>query len=359
MGPSRSVSTPIPVSVLGATGIVGQRFVARLVQHPGFELVELAASPRSAGRSYREACAWQLAGPAHAGLGERMLVACEPERITGRVVFSALSSEQALDLEPALAARGALVFSNAAAHREAADVPLVVPEVNPEHLDLLHAQRQLRGWPGGIVCNPNCTTAVLCMLLAPLEGAFGIEAVTMTSLQAASGAGRPGVPSLDLLGNVLPYIAGEEEKVAAETKKLLGRLEDGAIRPAALKVAATCMRVPVVDGHTESIGLRLAGSPGIEQVRAALAGWCPAPQQLGLHSAPSRPLIVHDDPARPQPRLDVEFEGGMPVHVGRIRPCEVLGLRMTILGHNVERGAAGGSVLNAELAVARGWLDAR
>jgi len=346
----------IPVSVLGATGVVGQRFVARLARHPWFEIAELAASDRSAGKAFCESCAWRLAGEPYAGLGQRALVDADPAAVRARVVFSALDAAPARELEPAFARAGAVVFSNASAFRMEPDVPLLVAEVNPDHLGLLAEQRRQRGWTGAILCNPNCTTTVLVMALAPLHEAFGVEAVLMTSLQAASGAGWPGVPSLDLLGNVIPHIRGEEQKVAVETGKLLGRLEGNAIRCAPAAVSATCTRVAVLDGHTEAVCVRLRGDPAPEAVRQVLASWRPEPQQRGLPSAPEPALLLHASDDRPQPRLDAERGTGMAVHVGRVRRCELLGTKFVLLGHNVERGAAGGSVLNAELAHARGLL---
>ena len=346
---------PIPVSVLGATGVVGQRFVARLAAHPSFRIEHLAASDRNRGKPYARACAWRVTGGGadHAGLGGRELRGCTPDEAFAPVVFSALDSRAAAEIEGVFAAAGALVFSNAGAHRMDPDVPLVVPEVNPDHLDLLETQRAGRGWTGGIVCNPNCTTAILATALAPLHATFGVEQVSMTSMQALSGAGHPGVASLDALGNVLPHIPEEEEKVAEEAGKLLGLLEGGAIAPAALTVSAACHRVPVIDGHMEAVSVKLAGDPSPEVVREAFEAWRPLPQELGLPSAPAAPIVVHQGASRPQPRLDVDHDGGMSVHVGRIRPCPILGTRFVVLGHNLERGAAGGSVLNAELARAR------
>jgi aspartate-semialdehyde dehydrogenase len=344
----------IPVSVLGATGVVGQRFVARLANHPWFELAGLAASERSAGKRYADACAWRLAGEPYAGVGDRVLSEADPAALATPLVFSALDTDVARELEPAFAARGALVFSNASAFRMERDVPLLVPEVNPDHLGLVAAQRHARGWQGAILCNPNCTATVLVMALAPLHRAFGVEAVLMASMQAASGAGWPGVPSLDLLGNVIPFVRTEEEKVEAETCKMLGELAGAEVRPAPCQVSALCNRVAVLDGHTEAVSVRLGGNPRPEDVREVLESWRPEPQQRGLPSAPARPLVLHSAPDRPQPRLDAEREGGMPVHIGRVRPCSVLGIKLTLLGNNTERGAAGGSVLNAELARARG-----
>ena len=352
------MSQRIPVAVLGATGVVGQRFLARLARHPRFEVAALAASERSAGKRYGEACAWRLAGEPYAGLAERVLVDCDPSAVDAPLVFSALDAGPARELEPRFAAAGAQVFSNASAFRMAEDVPLLVPEVNPEHLGLLETQRRERGWSGAILCNPNCTTTVMVMALAPLHAAFGVETVMMSSLQAASGAGWPGVSSLDLLGNVVPFIRGEEEKVEDETGKLLGRLVGGRIERASARVSASCQRVPVIDGHSEAISVRLRGDPSPEDVAEVLRAWRPEPQQLGLPSAPQAPILVHTAEDRPQPRLDAEFDGGMPVHVGRIRRCGVLGIKFLALGHNVERGAAGGSILNAELAHARGLVGA-
>jgi len=349
----------IPVSVLGATGVVGQRFVRRLARHPWFEILHLAASERSAGKRLREACEWRLRGEPHAGLGERLLVEAGPETALAPVVFSALDTQAARELEPAFAAAGAWVFSNAAAFRMEKDVPLLIPEVNPEHLSLIDRQRRERAWSGAIVCNPNCTAAVMVTALAPLEAAFGIEAVFLSSMQAASGAGYPGVPSLDLMGNVIPFIRDEEEKVAQETRKMFGRLDGEEVTLSAMRVSAACHRVPVADGHTEAISVKLRAPATTEEVRAALAGWAArSSTSSGLPRLPSAPgtvILLHEAENRPQARLDLD-EDGMTVHVGRVRPCEVLDFKLTVLGHNAERGAAGASVLNAELARATGRL---
>ena len=348
----------IPVTVLGATGVVGQRFVQRLARHPQFQIQHLAASERSSGKTYAEACAWRIEGEPYGGLGSQVLVPGAPDTAFSPVVFSALDSGPAAELEPRFAQAGALVFSNASAFRMEADVPLLVPEVNPEHLGLLTLQRERRGWSGGILCNPNCTATVLVMALAPLQAAFGIEAVMMTSMQAVSGAGYPGVPSLDILGNVVPFIRNEEEKVEEETPKLLGAFEPAGIRLADLTISALCHRVPVVEGHTEAVSVKLRGNPSVEQVREAMAAWKPLPQRLGLPTAPEVPIRLHAAEDRPQVRRDVEQDGGMSVHVGRIRTCPLLGIKFSLLGHNTHRGAAGGSLLNAELAVAMGVLSA-
>jgi aspartate-semialdehyde dehydrogenase len=275
------------------------------------------------------------------------------------VVFSALDSGPAREIEPLFARAGALVFSNASAFRMAPDVPLIIPEVNPEHLELVGGQRGARAWEGAILCNPNCTTTVLTLALAPLHEAFGVEAVCATSMQALSGAGYPGVSGLDALGNVLPHIPGEEEKLESETQKLLGRMVSERIEPAGLHVSAHCNRVAVGDGHTMSVSVRLSGEPSPGSVREVLEGWRPPATQGDLHSAPPVPLRVHCAADRPQVALDVERDRGMSVHVGRIRACPVLGVKFTCLGHNTERGAAGGSILVAELVRSRGLLSQR
>ncbi len=350
------MTTKIPVTVLGATGVVGQRFVRRLANHPLFRIEHLAASERSAGKRYREACAWRLEGEPYGGLGDQIMAEGTPAFALSPVVFSALDTAPAMDLEPAFARGGAMVFSNAAAFRMSPDVPLLVPEVNPEHLGLLDIQRHHHGWTGGIVTNANCTATVLVMALAPLQAAFGIEAVLMTSMQAISGAGYPGVASLDILGNVIPFIRNEEPKVEEETPKMLGRFNGKTVDLAPLLVSALCHRVPVIEGHTEAVSVKLRGNPTLEDVRDAWLAWRPEPQRLGLFSAPAVPVHVHTLEDRPQVRRDVERDEGMSVHVGRIRTCPILGVKFALLGHNTERGAAGGSILNAELAHAKGYI---
>jgi aspartate-semialdehyde dehydrogenase len=347
------MASRIPVTVLGATGVVGQRFVRRLAAHPWFEVRHLAASERSAGKRYRDACAWRLGGDPYAGMGDVTLVSSDPDAAPDRVAFSALDADAARTIEPLFAARGAWVFTNASAFRMEPDVPLLVPEVNPGHLALVDAQRRARKWSGAIVANPNCTATVLVCALAPLHAAFGVESVLMASMQAVSGAGYPGVASLDALGNVIPFIRSEEAKVGEEVPKLLGAFESGRIEAARMAVSALCHRVPVLEGHTEAVSVRLGGSPGPAAVREAFASFRGEPQRLGLPSAPPVPIRLHEAEDRPQPRLDVEEDGGMSVHVGRIRDCAVLGIKFALLGHNTERGAAGASVLNAELARAR------
>ncbi|MEZ5980667.1 MAG: aspartate-semialdehyde dehydrogenase, partial [Planctomycetota bacterium] len=276
----------IPVTVLGATGVVGQRFVRRLANHPWFRVDHLAASERSAGQRYGEACAWRLGGEPHGGLADLEVRACDPSAAPAPIVFSALDSGPAKEIEPAYARAGSLVFSNASAFRMAADVPLLVPEVNADHLDLVDVQREARDWSGAIVTNPNCTSTVLVMALAPLHRAFGVEKVFVATMQATSGAGYPGVPSLDILSNVVPHISGEEEKVETETQKMLGTLQMGRIVPAAATVSAMCHRVPVIDGHTEAVSVQLRGNPAPEEVAEALRTWSSVPQEMQLPSAP-------------------------------------------------------------------------
>jgi len=346
----------IPVSVLGATGVVGQRFVRRLASHPYFELRSIAASDRNVGKPYADACDWRLPGEPYAGFAGMKLVACDPGPAFAPIAFSALDATVAALVEPRFAAAGVLVFSNAAAFRMEPDVPLVVPELNPDHLELLAVQRSRRGWSGGIVCNPNCTTTIALGALGPLHRAFGAEGVVVTSMQALSGAGHPGVSALDASGNVIPFISGEEPKVEAEARKILGTLTDGAIEDAGFVISAQGNRVPVLDGHTICMGLRLSGAPGADDITAALDGFVPGTSTLDLPSAPGRFVTLRPERDRPQPLRDVEDDGGMTMHVGRIRSCPVLGAKLVVLGHNVERGAAGGSLLNAELAVERGYL---
>ena len=350
------MTAKIPVTVLGATGVVGQRFVRRLAEHPLFRVEHLAASERSAGKRYRDACAWRLDGEPYGGLGDQVMAEGTPEFALSPVVFSALDTAPAQELEPAFAKAGALVFSNASAFRMSPEVPLLVPEVNADHLGLLDLQRHHHGWTGGLVTNANCTATVLVMALAPLHQAFGVEAVLMTSMQAISGAGYPGVASLDILGNVIPFIRNEEPKVEEETPKMLGRFTGREVEPAPMAVSALCHRVPVIEGHTEAVSVRLKGNPPLEAVREAWLAWRPEPQRLGLFSAPRVPVHVHSLEDRPQVRRDVEVDGGMSVHVGRLRACPILGVKFALLGHNTERGAAGGSILNAELAHAKGYL---
>jgi aspartate-semialdehyde dehydrogenase len=346
----------VDVGVLGATGMVGQQFVRQLADHPWFRPAWLAASERSEGRVYREAAAWRLADAPPADVAAARVEPCVPGR-GPRLVFSALDAAAAREIEPAFARAGHVVISNARSLRMDPAVPLLVPEINPDHLGLLTAQRALHGWRGAVVTNPNCSTVVLSLVLAPLRQ-FGLAAVAVTTLQAVSGAGYPGVPSLDVLGNIIPGIPGEEEKIETETQKILGALASSRVSPHPVVVSAQTTRVPVIDGHTETVSIRLSQAPPVEEVRAALAAWRGRPQDLALPSAPPEPVACLDAGDRPQPRLDAMRGRGMTVSVGRIRPCPVLGLKLVALGHNTIRGAAGAAVLNAELMLADGWIEA-
>jgi aspartate-semialdehyde dehydrogenase len=274
-------------------------------------------------------------------------------------VFSALDANAAKEIEPAFARAGHIVISNARSYRMDSSVPLLIPEINPDHLNLLTRQRKEHGWPGAIVTNPNCSTVVLTMALAPLRQ-FGLRAVNVTTLQAVSGAGYPGVASLDILGNVIPAISGEEEKMESETQKILGSIDgdSSTVSPHLVVVSAHTTRVSVIDGHTEMVSIKLDDRPSLDDVRAALTSWRGRPQELSLPTAPAEPIVCMTEPNRPQPRLDVGRGGGMTVSVGRIRPCSVLGLKLVALGHNTVRGAAGAAVLNAELMVADRWIEA-
>lgn len=345
----------IPVGLLGATGTVGQRFVERLANHPWFEIACVAASDRSAGRPYGEAVRWRLPTPVPDRVAA-LRVASITDDLPCRIVFSALDSSLAREVEPACARRGMVVFSNASAFRMEPDVPLVIPEINPESLALLGRQRRERGWSGAIVTNGNCSTIVLAMALFPLHRAFGIERVLVTTMQAVSGAGYPGVPSLDILGNVLPDIPDEAAKIERETAKILGHLQDEAIVSAPVRVSAATYRVPVEDGHTESVSVSLTRRVEASDVADAWESFRGPDDVRGLPSSPDRPVVHLTGPHRPQPRQDAGTGNGMSAVVGGLRPCAVLDWKFTALGHNTVRGAAGASVLNAELAVARGLV---
>jgi aspartate-semialdehyde dehydrogenase len=347
------------VAILGATGLVGQRLIQHLAEHPWFRIERVCASDRSAGLPYGEVAPWYLASPCPDSVAGMTVTTIEPDPSI-HLAFSALDATVAEEAEPAWAAAGVLVFSNAHCHRMAADVPLVIPEVNPDHLELLEVQRAGRGFPagGGIVTNANCSATFLAMALAPLHRSFGVKRASVVTMQAISGAGYRGVASMEILGNVVPHIAGEEEKLECETQKILGEWDGQAVSPARFPVSAQVNRVPVLDGHTEALSVELEGDPGLDEVRDALRAFRGPPQELDLPTAPRQPIIVLDGPDRPQPALDLEVEGGMATVVGNIRSCPVLGYKMTILGHNTIRGAGVGSVLNAELAVERGWLGA-
>lgn len=345
----------VKVGVLGATGLIGQRLVQLLYDHPWFELSVLSASERSVNKRYGDAVRWRLPFDIPTSASD-MRIAPVGTSLDCAVLFSALPADVARDVEPEMAQAGYLVSSNASAYRRETDVPLVIPEVNPEHLDLLHVQRARRGWRGAIVTNPNCSAITLVLALKPLVNAFGVKRVLLSTMQALSGAGYPGHPALDLLDNVIPYIGGEEEKLEWEPLKILGHLRGDNIIPATITISASCHRVPVWDGHTEAVSVELAAPATEDEIVHALRGFRGLPQELELPTAPRRPLVVRDEPDRPQPRLDRETERGMAVVIGRVRPCPLLGWKFVALAHNTLRGAAGAAALNAELLRARGFL---
>ena len=353
----RTPSRRLRVAILGATGAVGQTFIRCLRNHPWFEIAELAASERSAGKPYGEATRW-LEGELPRELADKTVLPCDPEKLTAPIVFSALDAAAAGDLEPAFARAGALVLSNAKNFRMDPDVPLVIPEVNASHLALLEKQRDSRGWSGGIVTNANCAATVATVALAPLHEAFGVRQVFAVTLQAVSGAGYPGVPSLDILGNVIPYIGEEEPKIEREIPKMLGCVEAGALVPAPLRVSAHANRVPVEHGHTVCMSIKLDKGTTPADALRVLSEWRGDAAVRGLPSAPERALVVTEALDRPQARRDVGTGLGMTVVVGRVRTDPQLDLRLVALGHNTIRGAAGGSVLNAELLVATGVVAA-
>jgi aspartate-semialdehyde dehydrogenase len=344
-----TVRERIPAAVLGATGSVGQRMVSLLEDHPWFELVEVTASSRSAGRSYADACHWLQSTPIPPDTAGLEVLASE-EKLGARLVLSALDASAAGPVEERLAASGHLVVSNARTHRMRPDVPLLVPEVNPDHLQLVGSQP----YDGGaLVTNPNCSTIGLVLALKPLADAFGLEAVHVVTLQAASGAGYPGVSSLDLVDNVVPFIGGEEDKMERETRKILGSLGPNGICDADLPVSAQCNRVPVLDGHTECVSVRLSRAASASEIIEAWRGFTAEPQWLELPTAPDRPIRYDDGEASPQPRLHRDAGGGMAATIGRLRPCSIFDFKFVVLSHNTIRGAAGGSLLAAELAVAK------
>jgi len=346
----------IKVGILGATGMVGQRFVQLLADHPWFEISALAASERSVGMPYGEACNWVVSKDMPAVVKDMVVQECEPD-LACRLVFSALPAEVAGLIEEEFAAAGYAVSSNARNHRLDHDVPLLVPEVNPDHLALIETQRQRRGWKGFIVTNPNCSTAQLVLALKPLWDRFGITALSVVTMQALSGAGYPGVPSLDILDNVIPYIGGEEEKVEREPLKLFGRLKGETIEEAQMVISAQCNRVGTREGHLEAVSVKLGQQASREEVVEALRDFRGPLQGLGLPSAPQCPIVVREEMDRPQPRLDRDEGSGMSVVVGRVRECPVLDYKFLVLGHNTVRGAAGAAILNAELLKAQGYIS--
>lgn len=346
----------VPVAVLGATGAVGQKFLRLLHGHPFFEVAEVAASERSAGRTLGEAITWREGTALDGRVAALEVMPCAPDRVRSPVVFSALDASVAGEVEQAFAADGRVVLSNARNHRLDRDVPLVIPEVNADHLALLERQRARRGWSGAIVTNANCSTTVLAMALAPLHAQFTVRDVFVATLQALSGAGYPGLPAMDAVANVIPFIGGEEEKIEAELPKLLGRFEDEGITEAETRVSAHTNRVPIVDGHTVCVTAEFARAVRPEEAVEALEAWRGDDVCRGLPSAPTPPVLVRREMDRPQVRLDVDEGGGMTVVVGRVRGDASGRIRLTALGHNTVRGAAGGSILNAEVMGRMGLL---
>jgi aspartate-semialdehyde dehydrogenase len=344
------------VGILGATGTVGQRFVQLLEGHPQFEVTALAASDRSQGKTYAEACAWRLPGDIPSRVRSLQVEAPRPP-LDCDLVFSSLPGEMAREVEGDFARAGFPVISNSSAYRMNEDVPLLIPEVNYEHLGLLDGPQNAQGQKGGfIVTNPNCSTIMLALALAPLHARFGVEAVVATTMQALSGAGYPGVASLDVNDNVLPFIENEEEKIESETLKILGRFDSGKITDAPMKVSAQCNRVNVTDGHMAAVRVKLSQRANLTALRETFASFSSLPQEMRLHSAPERPIVLRDEVDRPQPRLDRDAGKGMSITIGRLKEDVVMDYRFVVLSHNTIRGAAGAAILNAELLLATGRL---
>jgi aspartate-semialdehyde dehydrogenase len=350
-----------PIGILGATGMVGQRFIQLLENHPWFDVAWLAASDRSSGRKYGDAARWRLDTPLPERIARMTISPAEPAGAP-RIIFAALDADIAREMEPRFAAAGCAVVSNSSAFRMHPNVPLVIPEVNPEHLHLIEEQPWRKESGGYMVTNPNCSAIGLVMALKPLEERFGLEQIFVATMQAVSGAGYPGVPSMDILGNVVPYIKSEEEKMEAETLKLLGRLESTGqvVAPLAARMTAHCNRVAVEDGHTESVSIKLGNKLGRPATREdLLAAWAEYQPLVGLNlpMAPEQPVEWAPQDDRPQPRLDRNRGRGMGVTVGRLRPCGLLDWKFTVVSHNTIRGAAGAAILNAELLASLGKLE--
>jgi len=345
-----------PVGILGATGMVGQHFIKFLANHPWFEVTWVGASDRSAGKLYKDATQWRLDGVMPENVANLTVDECKPSTTAPKLMFSATDASVATEIERAFAEAGHLVVSNSRNHRMESDVPLLVPELNADHLRLLPVQRANRGWKGAIATNPNCSTIALTMALGPFKQ-YGIKRIICTTMQAVSGAGYPGVASMDILGNVVPYIGSEEEKMQQETQKILGDCNGDTVVPLDARVSASCNRVPSVDGHLVSVSVELTAKPTRDEILAAIASYRGAPQDKELPSAPKQPVQYMEAPDRPQPRRDATRENGMACFVGRLRECPVLDWKFTCLAHNTIRGAAGAAVLNAELMKVEGLLD--
>ncbi len=350
------MSNKISIGILGATGVVGQRFIQMLEHHPWFEVAWLAASDRSEGKTYAEAVKWRLRTAIPTNVGAMKVSPAKPEGAP-KIIFAALDASIAAEMEPRFAEAGCAVVSNSSALRMKSDVPLVIPEVNAGHIKLIDEQGWRKKSRGYVVTNPNCSAIGLVLALAPIHQRFGLEAVMAVTMQAVSGAGYPGVASLDILGNVIPYIRNEEEKMEEETLKLLGQVNGVRIIPAAFAMSAQCNRVAVEDGHTESVSVRLTTKAKPAEIIAAWNDFRSEPQKLKLPSAPEHPVVYVEANDRPQPRFDVDMGAGMTTVVGRLRPCSVLDWKFTVLSHNTIRGAAGAAVLNAELLKAKGYFD--
>jgi aspartate-semialdehyde dehydrogenase len=348
------IEAGIEVGILGATGMVGQHFIKFLDGHPLFRLTWLGASERSAGKRYAEAAKWHLGGTAPEAISGLAVEEARPGNAP-QLLFSAMDASVATEIERAFARAGHVVVSNSKNHRMDHDVPLLIPEINPDHLKLIPHQQRTRGWKGQIVTNPNCSTVVLAMALAPLRQ-FGITRVIATTMQAISGAGYPGVPSMDIMGNVIPFIGGEEEKMQQETQKILGCYRNDHIEPLAAKVSAHCNRVAVIDGHTVTVSVEFSSNPNETDLRNAFETYSGVPQERNLPSAPKHPVQYMPESDRPQPRKDAERDRGMATSIGRLRPCPVFDWKFTALSHNTIRGAAGAAVLNAELMHSEGLL---
>jgi aspartate-semialdehyde dehydrogenase len=348
------MQTRIEVGILGATGMVGQHFIKFLQGHPWFDLKWLGASDRSAGKKYKDAMTWHL-GVVPETVTDLTVEDSKPGNAP-RLLFSAMDAGVATEIERAFAQAGHVVVSNSRNHRMEQDVPLLVPEINADHLKLIPGQQRARGWKGQIVTNPNCSTIVLTMGLAPMKQ-FGITRLIVTTLQAISGAGYPGVASMDIMGNVIPFIGNEEEKMQQETQKIMGEFRGDRIEPLAAKVSAHCNRVAVVDGHTVTVSVEFSSKPSEADLRHAIDHFRAVPQERNLPSAPPRPVIYMEEANRPQPRKDAERERGMAAFVGRLRECPALDYKFVAMGHNTIRGAAGAAVLNAELMHSEGMLD--